>query len=115
MNETPDDVKRWFAKAVAELWPVAGGSVSLRHCPCIRNHCPACERGEGHSSYVLYARSGNRRTSIYLPDELASKITTAIKNGRRLQQLINEAGIRYTHALKHERVKKSPKGSAMKT
>jgi hypothetical protein len=114
-NETPDDVKRWFAAAIAELWPVAEGSFSLRHCPCIRQSCPACARGEGHASYVLYIRKGNRRTSLYVPDELAPKITTAVKNGRRLQQLINEAGIRYTRALKRGRARKLPKGSAVKT
>jgi hypothetical protein len=111
VRETPENVKRWFTGAIAKLWPVAQGSFSLRHCPCIRKDCPACARGEGHSSYVLYARKGSRRTSIYVPPELAPKLARAIKNGRRLQQLINEAGIRYTEALKREKVAKLPKDS----
>jgi hypothetical protein len=110
-RETPEDVKRWFASAIARLWPVAEGSFSLRHCPCIRKNCPACARGEGHSSYVLYARKGKQRTSIYVPDELAPQLASAVRNGRRLQQLINEAGIRYTQALKRERVRKMPRDS----
>ncbi len=114
-HESTDDVKSWFAGAIAKLWPVAEGSISLRHCPCIRKNCPACARGEGHSSYVLYARKGNRRTSIYVPSELAPKLASAIKNGRRLQQLINEAGVRYTEALKRERLRELAKGSAPKT
>jgi hypothetical protein len=29
-------------------------------------------------------------------------VNAAIQNGRRLQELINEAGVRYVSALKHE-------------
>jgi hypothetical protein len=46
---------------------------------------------------------------------LAPKLASAIKNGRRLQRLINEAGVRYTEALKRERLRKLAKGSAVKT
>jgi tRNA U54 and U55 pseudouridine synthase Pus10 len=49
-----------------------------------------------------------------VPDELAPKLAGAIKNGRRLQQLINEAGIRYTEALKQERARKLAKRFAVK-
>jgi hypothetical protein len=73
-HESTDDVKGWFAGAIAKLWPVAEGSISLRHCPCIRKNCPVCARGRGHASYVLYARKGRRRTSIYVRHELASKL-----------------------------------------
>jgi hypothetical protein len=114
-GETSEDVQHWFEGAIAKLWPVAEGSFSLRHCPCIRKNCPACARREGHSSYVLYARKGKRRTSIYVPTELAPKLASAIKNGRRLQQLINEAGVRYTGALKRERLRKMTEGSGSKT
>ena len=113
-HESTDEVKGWFAGAIAKLWPVAEGSISLRHCPCVRKNCPVCARGRGHASYVLYARKGKRRTSIYVPDELAPKLAGAIKNGRRLQQLINEAGIRYTEALKQERARKLAKRFAVK-
>jgi molybdopterin-guanine dinucleotide biosynthesis protein A len=46
---------------------------------------------------------GNRRFSIYVPDELASTIEEAVENGRRLQNLIKEAGGRYLRAQKRER------------
>ena len=60
-------------------------------------------QGKGHSSYALYGRKGNRRFSIYVPDELAEELERAIQNGRDLQQLMAEAGRRYTLALKNER------------
>lgn len=107
--ETPEDVERWFTAALAKLWPVAEGSLSLRRCPCVRENCQACARDEGHPSYVLYARRGGKRVSIYVPEDVAPKIEKALENGRRLQQLINEAGMRYTDAVKRQRAARSHK------
>jgi len=100
--ETPKDVRQWFAAAIRELWPVAVGSLSLRKGPCIRPNCPACASGEGHSSYALYGRRANRRFSIYVPEKLVPEVRAAIQNGRELQELINEAGVRYVSALKRQ-------------
>jgi hypothetical protein len=100
--ESPADVRRWFAGVTRELWPVAVGSLSLRKGPCIRPNCPACASGEGHSSYALYGRQGERRFSIYVPERWVPEVRTAIQNGRQLQELINEAGVRYLNALKRQ-------------
>ena len=105
--ESTEDVRRWFAGVIRDLWPVAVGSLSLRKGPCIRPDCPACASGEGHSSYALYGRRGKRRFSIYVPERLVPEVTAAIQNGRRLQELINEAGARYVSALKHEDSKRN--------
>jgi hypothetical protein len=102
-TETAEQVRLWFQAAIRDLWPVAIGSISLRKGPCIRKHCRLCEAGQGHSSYALYGRSGSGRFSVYVPDELAKDVETAIQNGRELQKLITEAGRRYTVALKNER------------
>ena len=64
---------------------------------------PACARGEGHSSHVLYGRQGKKRLSIYVPEKLVPEVQAALENGRRLQQLMNEAGLRYVRALKRGR------------
>ena len=101
-DETPADVRRWFAQAIRKLWPVATGSLSLRKGPCIRKDCAACASGKGHSSYALYGRRGDRRFSIYVPERLVPEVHKAIQNGRLLQDLINEAGVRYVSALKHQ-------------
>ena len=58
--------------------------------------------GEGHSSYALYGRQGDRRFSIYVPERLVPEVRTAIQNGRQLQELINEAGMRHLNALKRQ-------------
>ena len=102
-SETTNDIRQWFRGAMQGLWPIAEGSLSLRKCPCIRPNCPACARGEGHSTYVLYGRQGKKRLSIYVPENLVPEVQAALENGRRLQQLMNEAGLRYVRALKGRR------------
>jgi hypothetical protein len=39
---------------------------------------------------------------MYVPERLVPEVRKAIRNGRRLRELINEAGIRYVAALKTE-------------
>lgn len=101
--ESPEDVRRWFLRQVSELWPLAIGSLTLRTGPCIRENCSACQRGEGHASYALYGRKKNRRFSVYVPQEMVSLVQQAVDNGRKLQKLMGEAGLRYTAALKEQR------------
>ena len=102
-RESSEDVRRWFLTATRKLWPVALGSVSLRKSPCIRQNCSACASGKGHSSYALSGYRRRRRFSIYVPDELAPEIQKAVENGRRFQELLKEAGVRYLHAQKRDR------------
>jgi hypothetical protein len=101
--ETPEEIRRWFLNAIQKLWPVAGGSISLRKSPCIRERCSACASGKGHTSYALSGYRGQRRFSVYVPDELAPEIQKAVDNGRQLQELMKEAGLRYVRARKTER------------
>jgi hypothetical protein len=101
--ETPDEIKRWLLSEVERLWPVAGGSISLRRSPCIRPGCALCARGEGHPAHVLQGKRGGRRFGLYVPEELAGEVEAAIERGRQLRELIVEAGERYAKALKQER------------
>jgi len=106
-TESIEDVRRWFAGVIRDFWPVAVGSLSLRKGPCIRPDCPTCASVEGHSSHALYGRRGKRRFSIYVPERLVPEVSEAIQNGRRLQELINEAGVRYVSALKRQDSKRN--------
>ena len=101
-----DELKRWFLDGAEELWPIALGSLSLRKSPCIRKQCSACASGHGHLSYALSGYQGKRRFSIYVPDELAPEIEKAIENGRQLQELMKEAGLRYIKERKRARQEK---------
>jgi hypothetical protein len=106
MKETPEQVIKWFRSASQKLAPAVAGSLSLRKSPCIRKNCPVCARDGGHASYALYGRLNGKRFSIYVPNELAPEISEAIENGQRLQDLLNEAAVRYTKALKESRNRK---------
>jgi len=61
----------------------------------------------GHSSYALSGYRGDQRFSIYVPDELAPDVQMAVENGRQLQELMKEAGLRYVRARKSERRSRS--------
>ena len=63
--------------------------------------------GTRSSSYALYGRNAGKRFSIYVPEELVPEVRRAIANGRRVQELVSEAGVRYTRALKAKRKKES--------
>ena len=99
-TETPEEVRRWFQSAIQKLWPIAAESISLRKSPCIRKNCSACASGVGHSSYALSGYRGSKRFSVYVPDQLAPDVQKAVENGRVLQNLMKEAGLRYVRARK---------------
>ena len=80
-----------------------------RKSPCIRKGYQLCESGQGHSSYALYGRKGNRRFSLYVSEDLAGDLEVAIHNGRDLLKIMTEAGQKYTLARKNERVLRNQK------
>ena len=105
-RQTPENVRTWFTKAIRQMWPVATGSLALRKGRCIRPNCPACAAGKLHTNYALYGRRGSRRFSMYVPARLVPEVKKAIRNGRHLHELINEAGVRYVTALKKQHTAK---------
>lgn len=109
MPETPEQVLKWFQTAVQKLGPAVTGSLSLRKSPCIRKNCPACASGEGHAGYALYGRHEGKRSSIYVPNDLVPELSAAIANGQRIQELLSEAGVRFTQALKERRQREKDK------
>lgn len=110
-QETPEDVKKWFLKAVEKLWPVAAGSISFRKSPCARERCSICATG-GHGAHLLQGKLKGKRFTVYVPDELAGKVEKAVERGRVMQQLMMEAGERYGQALKRERQQKQERRKA---
>ena len=108
-REFPIDVTNWFQEQAASLWPAALGSLNLRRTRCIREHCEACLKGEQHLSHVLYGRIKGRRFAVYIPDELVPEVSRCLDNGRALQDLLQQAALRYAKALKHERTIRSQK------
>ncbi len=104
-QESPEEVRAWFFRELETLWPLAGGSLSLRKNRCIRPTCSLCRSGEGHPTYALHMRWEGQQTSIYVPDELADEVARAVDNRKRLQKLLVELGRRYVNALKAQRTR----------
>jgi len=100
--ETVADLRREFVATVSKLWPVAGGSLSLRKNSCVREGCAACASGAGHPAYGLWGRGEQGRFGIYVPQELAPELEEALAHGRALQELVMELGVRYVQARKAE-------------
>jgi hypothetical protein len=105
---TPTAVHAWFEKALEDAWPVALGSLSLRRSPCTRSGCSACASGAQHQSYVLYGLRRGRRFALYVPAEMVPEVRKALANGRRLQELVFDAGFRWVKARKAERRGSTP-------
>lgn len=108
-EETATELRREFLAAVSKLWPVAGGSLSLRKSSCMRERCAACESGTGHPRYGLWGRSGTERFSLYVAEELVPELEQALLNGQALQQLVREMGVRYTQVRRSERSEQQSK------
>jgi hypothetical protein len=102
-RETVAELRQEFLAAVSKLWPVAGGSLSLRKSSCVRERCTACESGVGHPRYGLWGRSGTERFSLYIAEEMVPELEQALLNGQALQQLVREMGVRYTQVRRSER------------
>jgi len=101
-SDSTEKFRIWFQRDAERFCGVREGSLSFRKAPCIRDGCSACAKGEGHSSYVLYGRRKKGRFSVYVPVGLAEEVRLAVENGRKLQELIMEAGRKYTLARKED-------------
>ena len=44
-----------------------------------------------------------KQFSIYVPNDLVPESSAAIANGQRVQELLSDAGVRFTQALKESR------------
>jgi hypothetical protein len=91
MNDNAQSQQQWQSKMTA-LWPAIKGSLAKVYKPCIRKHCPACQRGDKHPAWILSLSSGGRRKTMYVSQAMVSPLKKAIQNGRRIEQLLYRAG-----------------------
>jgi hypothetical protein len=73
-------------------WPALKGSLALVHKPCIRPNCRACASGKKHPNYLLAFSDEGRRRCLYVPKGLVPALKRALKNGRRIEQLLYQMG-----------------------
>lgn len=73
-------------------WPALKGSLALVHKPCIRPNCRMCASGEKHPNYLLAFSHKGRRRCLYVPSGVVPVLKRALKNGRRIEQLLYQMG-----------------------
>lgn len=81
-----------FARKVIALWPALKGSLALVRKPCIRPGCRTCARGDNHPAYLLSFTKQGRRRCMYVPAALVALVNRALKNGRRIEELLYRMG-----------------------
>src|SRR6266704_7053719 len=91
MNDHLQAKQKWV-RQLASLWPAAKGSLAKVYKPCIRKNCPACARGDKHPAWLLSLSYQGRRSTMYVPGKLVPTIRKAVRNGRRIEQLLYRAG-----------------------
>ena len=91
MNTSLPAIRKWKPQFQA-LWPALKGSLAKVHKPCIRKTCPACARGDKHPAWILSFTRRGRRYCLYVPLGLVPVIRQALKNGRRLEDLLYRVG-----------------------
>ena len=87
------DLDELFAQ-IRKLWPAAKGSVAAVRKPCIRPGCKACAEGRKHRAFILSYKEGTRRRCLYVPARQVEALRRAIANGRRIEELLSQAGAR---------------------
>lgn len=91
MDETTSENGN-IREAIQQLWPVAKGSLSHVHKPCVRPGCKACASGQKHPVWLFSFRQAGKRRCMYVPKALVPTLQQAIENGRKLEALMADAG-----------------------
>jgi hypothetical protein len=81
-----------FLDELADLWPLARGSLAEVRKPCIRPDCRACREGRRHKAILFSFTQGGKRRCRYVPADLAPVLKTALANGRCLEQQLADLG-----------------------
>jgi hypothetical protein len=68
--------------------PLLRGSLVVMHRKCGKPGCH-CEEGEKHASLYLAVRVRNKRTMIYIPQQLEETVRQWIQNGQRVDELLD--------------------------
>ena len=81
-----------FLDELADLWPLARGSLAEVRKPCIRPACRACREGRKHKAILFGFTQGGKRRCRYVPADLAPVLREALANGRRLEERLADLG-----------------------
>jgi hypothetical protein len=91
MNDDSTAKEKWLQQ-LSLLWPALKGSLAKVYKPCIRKNCPACARGDKHPAWLLSFTSQGKRKTMYVPWALVPILQKALRNGRKLEQILYRTG-----------------------
>ena len=91
-SKIPTPAQEPFARKVISLWPALKGSLAQVRKPCIQLQCQTCAAGDNHPAYLLSFTKQGRRRCMYVPGPLVALIKRALKNGRRIEELLYRVG-----------------------
>jgi hypothetical protein len=89
---SPSPLRQRFLDQLLTLWPALKGSLALVYKPCVRPNCAVCAGGKKHPNYLLAFTQKGRRRCLYVPKAMVPVLNKALKNGRRIEQLLYEMG-----------------------
>ncbi len=84
--------KEKIAQILKSLGPAVKGSLVEVRKPCVRPQCPACRSGRKHRAFMFHHTDGGKRRCMYVPLGLVAELREALRNGRRVEQCLHEAG-----------------------
>jgi len=87
------------------LWPAVKGSLAKISKPCIRPNCAACARGEKHPAWIFTVSEKGTRRCLYVPEALVPTLRVALRNGRRIEELLCRTGPALIQAYRRQRDK----------
>jgi len=94
MSKTkPSPQQQAFLEELADLWPLAKGSLAEVRKPCIRPNCSACKSGKKHRAMIFTFRYAGKQRCRYIPAELAPVLRQALDNGRKMEKRLVELGV----------------------
>jgi hypothetical protein len=96
-------LKQEFDRQVQSRWPALKGSLARVYKPCIRKNCPACARGDKHPAWILSFLDQGTRRCMYVPQALVPTLRQALRNGRKLEELLAHMGPALIRAYRHQR------------
>ena len=85
-----DQIK--FLDELAELWPVAKGSLAEVRKPCGRKACVPCQEGRKHPAFIFTFRRSGKTLCRHVPRDLVPRLRQALANGRRMEEALVSAG-----------------------
>lgn len=89
-----------FHNEISELWPLAKGSLSEVRKPCNRKGCKACADGTKHPAFIYTYRDDGKLRCLHVRPEFVEQVRQAIKNGRKLEEMLTGLGRDYVERLR---------------